>query len=182
MADGKCDGRTPLLQSHPTSEATAPPVNQPQAANYHHSPYQNVPPAEHYAYVNQGGHVTSSYATYVSRGAENQGQFSLVQPNDYFPLSVFVTFCCCFPFGLVAILMSLQVRSRFKNNDYEGALKASQSAKVFSILAILCGTILIIGGVAVIVATSVSASVHPEPPDYSSIYDEPTEWNGNKYM
>ena len=39
--------------------------------------------------------------------------------------SVVVTFLCCVPFGLVAIVYGLQVGPKFRKGDYEGSQRAS---------------------------------------------------------
>jgi hypothetical protein len=49
-------------------------------------------------------------------------------PN-YLVQSILVTLCCCWPLGIVAIIEAAQVNSKLQAGDYEGAVRASQSAK-----------------------------------------------------
>jgi hypothetical protein len=49
-------------------------------------------------------------------------------PN-YLVQSILVTLCCCWPLGIVAIIQAAQVNSKLQAGDYEGAVRASQSAK-----------------------------------------------------
>lgn len=49
-------------------------------------------------------------------------------PN-YLVQSILVTFCCCLPFGIVAIIFAAQVNSKLAAGDYAGAVAASNSAR-----------------------------------------------------
>lgn len=49
-------------------------------------------------------------------------------PN-YLVQSILVTLFCCLPFGVVAIIYAAQVNSKLQVGDYEGAVKASNTAK-----------------------------------------------------
>ena len=51
------------------------------------------------------------------------------------------TICCCTPLGIVAIVYSSQVMSRYNRGDYAGALMASQRAQLWLILAFVLGLI-----------------------------------------
>ncbi|PIK41572.1 putative proline-rich transmembrane protein 1 [Apostichopus japonicus] len=55
-----------------------------------------------------------------------------IQPNDYLGFAIFVTICCCLPFGIVGIIKATEVRSRFISGDYQGAEDSSRSAKNWS--------------------------------------------------
>eukprot|EP00057_Strongylocentrotus_purpuratus_P018736 XP_011673210.1 PREDICTED: proline-rich transmembrane protein 1-like [Strongylocentrotus purpuratus] len=50
-------------------------------------------------------------------------------PRDYFVSALFVTFCCCLPFGIVALIKSIEVQHRSAVGDYRGAAKASLEAE-----------------------------------------------------
>jgi len=52
-------------------------------------------------------------------------------PN-YLPQAILTTIFCCLPFGIVAIVYAAQVNSKLAAGDYEGALSASKSAKLWS--------------------------------------------------
>ena len=52
-------------------------------------------------------------------------------PN-YLPQAILSTIFCCLPFGIVAIVYAAQVNSKLAAGDYEGALSASKSAKLWT--------------------------------------------------
>ncbi len=51
-------------------------------------------------------------------------------PN-YLVQSILVTLFCCLPFGIPAIVYAAQVDSKLAVRDYSGAVRASQSAKMW---------------------------------------------------
>ncbi|KAJ8049450.1 Proline-rich transmembrane protein 1 [Holothuria leucospilota] len=61
--------------------------------------------------------------------------------KDYFCLALFVTLCCCFPFGLVALVKSNEVKTRAAYGDQQGALEASESAKMWSYAGLIFGLV-----------------------------------------
>ena len=52
-------------------------------------------------------------------------------PPNYLVQSIIVTLCCCLPLGIVAIVFSAQVNSKFAAGDMAGAAEASNKAKLF---------------------------------------------------
>jgi hypothetical protein len=56
--------------------------------------------------------------------------------ENYLIPSIFATLCCCLPFGIVALVYSAQVNSRFASGDIAGAQLASNRAKLWMKLAI----------------------------------------------
>jgi hypothetical protein len=52
-------------------------------------------------------------------------------PPNYLVQSIIVTLCCCLPLGIVAIVFSAQVNSKFAAGDTAGAADASAKAKMF---------------------------------------------------
>lgn len=44
--------------------------------------------------------------------------------------------CCCIPFGIVPIIFSMQVKSKWANGDFEGAKTASSNAKLWAWISI----------------------------------------------
>lgn len=54
-------------------------------------------------------------------------------PNipSYLAHSILVTLFCCVPFGIVAIVYAAQVSSKLAAGDYQGAMNASNSAKMW---------------------------------------------------
>ena len=52
-------------------------------------------------------------------------------PN-YLVQAILVTLFCCLPFGIVAIVYAAQVNSKIAIGDYNGAVQASNNAKIWS--------------------------------------------------
>ena len=67
-----------------------------------------------------------------------QGGFREKPPN-YLVWSILATICCCWPLGIPAIIFAAQVDRRFNDGNYEGAVDASNKAKLFSWLALAGG-------------------------------------------
>ena len=63
----------------------------------------------------------------------------LQSPPTYLVCAILSTFCCCLPFGIVALVYSLGVKSRFDSGNYEGAKKYSERAALWVILAFVFG-------------------------------------------
>ena len=61
-------------------------------------------------------------------------------PN-YLVQSILVTFCCCLPVGIVAIVYSAQVNSKVAGGDISGAQQASQSARLWGWIAFGLGAV-----------------------------------------
>ena len=55
-------------------------------------------------------------------------------PN-YLAQSILVTLFCCVPFGIVSIVYSAQVNGKVQAGDIQGALNASQKAKMWGWIA-----------------------------------------------
>ncbi|XP_063971472.1 proline rich transmembrane protein 1B-like isoform X1 [Lytechinus pictus] len=53
-------------------------------------------------------------------------------PNDYFGFALFVTICCCLPFGIVGLIKSSEVKNRAAGGDYNGATISSSEARRWS--------------------------------------------------
>jgi hypothetical protein len=53
------------------------------------------------------------------------------KPKNYLVQSILVTLFCCLPFGVVAIVYSAQVDSKYRAGDYAGALHASKRASMW---------------------------------------------------
>jgi len=72
-------------------------------------------------------------------------------PRDYLVWSIITTICCCFWFGIVAIIKSVRARDAISNGDREGAMEASRTAKICNILGTVFGIITLIGVIVVYV-------------------------------
>lgn len=57
--------------------------------------------------------------------------------------AILTTLFCCMPFGIVAIVFAAQVGSKQDAGDYDGARRASQSARTWCWVAAGCGLVII---------------------------------------
>jgi len=65
-------------------------------------------------------------------------------PKSWLVESILVTLFCCLPFGIAGIVNAARVESRFFAKDYEGAIRASQEAKKWTIVSFAVGLIIIL--------------------------------------
>lgn len=66
-----------------------------------------------------GGYVPSGYG-YAAAGPP---------PPNYLAQAILTTLLCCLPFGIVSIVKSTQVNSKWSAGDAQGAREASEAAK-----------------------------------------------------
>ena len=66
-----------------------------------------------------------------------------VQPqvSNYLVPAILTTICCCLPFGIVAIVFAAQVNAKLQAGDIQGAKQSSDKAKMWCLVALLCGVI-----------------------------------------
>lgn len=62
-------------------------------------------------------------------------------PPTYLAWSIVVMLLCCLVPGIVALVYSTKVSSRYSNGDYAGAKSASESAALWIIVTVVCGII-----------------------------------------
>ncbi|XP_033124523.1 proline rich transmembrane protein 1B-like [Anneissia japonica] len=79
--------------------------------------------------------------------------------NNFLGMAIFVTLCCCLPFGIVGIVYSVDSSSRFDRGDDAGTLSAASSAKNWSIAGLVCGIVFII--VYIILYATVLSTSYP---------------------
>lgn len=60
-------------------------------------------------------------------------------PPSYLVWAILSTFCCCQIFGIIAIIYAAKVQPKYDRGDYDGAVKASESAALWIILSFVCG-------------------------------------------
>ena len=65
-------------------------------------------------------------------------------PKNWMTEAVLVTLCCCQPLGIVALIKSSEVNSKYNAGDYAGAEKSSADAKKFVMLGFFIGLPLVI--------------------------------------
>ena len=80
-----------------------------------------------------------------------------VMPPNYLVWSILVTHLCCLPGGIVAIVYSTQVSSRFLQGDYEGANASSRNARKWAIISAVAGAVIGIIYAIIIAVTGASA-------------------------
>ena len=62
-------------------------------------------------------------------------------PPTFMVWAIVATICCCLPAGIVAIIFSSKVSTKYFSRDYEGARKASERAQIWIIISIVLGII-----------------------------------------
>lgn len=62
-------------------------------------------------------------------------------PPTYFVWSVLATVLCCFIPGIIGIVYSSMVSSRYYTGDIEGAHRASRNAEICIIISIVLGVV-----------------------------------------
>ena len=71
----------------------------------------------------------------------NQNENSPMCPKTWLVESILTTIFCCLPLGIMGIVYSSSVESRYINGDYEGARKKSAKANEMVILSFVFGII-----------------------------------------
>lgn len=89
------------------------------------------------AYGPGGG--STQYWHFDSRNAGQEQRPPM--PSTYLPWSLIVTLVCCMPLGIVAIIYSSMVESRYAAGNYAGAQSASSAAKYWCIAGAILGAL-----------------------------------------
>ncbi|SEK22743.1 Interferon-induced transmembrane protein [Aquimarina amphilecti] len=66
------------------------------------------------------------------------------RPNNHLALAIISTILCCLITGIVSIIYSTQVNSKYDAGDYEGAVAASKNAKLWGLIGIGMGVVIAI--------------------------------------
>ena len=64
-----------------------------------------------------------------------------VMPPNYLVWSILAALLCCLPGGIVAIIYSTQVSSRFQQGDYAGANESSRNARKWVIISAIAAAV-----------------------------------------
>jgi len=67
------------------------------------------------------------------------------RPNNHLALAIISTILCCLITGIVSIIYSTQVNTKYDAGDYAGAEAASKNAKLWALIGIGAGVIFLIG-------------------------------------
>ncbi|MCM1504653.1 MAG: CD225/dispanin family protein [Muribaculum sp.] len=68
-------------------------------------------------------------------------------PQSYLAWSLIATLLCCLPLGIVAVIYSTLVESRYAAGNYAGSLRASETAKGWCIASAIAGFLYYCGGI-----------------------------------
>ncbi|MCC1483717.1 CD225/dispanin family protein [Winogradskyella immobilis] len=85
------------------------------------------------------------------------------RPNNYLILGIITTFLCCNVTGVVSIIYAAQVNAKWEGGNYEGAISDSKNAKLWGLIGliggfVLIGFVMLIYGAALIAAFSSAGS------------------------
>lgn len=75
---------------------------------------------------------------------EQQIQQPQSPPPNYLVFAILVTIFCCQILGIVSIVYAAQVNSKWNAGDYQGALDASKNAKIWALVSLFSGLIIIL--------------------------------------
>lgn len=79
-------------------------------------------------------------------------------PPNYLVWAIVTTLLCCLPLGIVSIVFSTQVNTKWMAGDQPGAVKASRNAKNFAIASAAAGAVVLLVGVLLAVLGAVGTS------------------------
>jgi hypothetical protein len=85
------------------------------------------------------------------------------KPPNYLIQSILVTFCCCLPLGIVAIVYAAQVDSKWNAGDHQGSILASKNANKWSWIAFGLGIVVNIAVIALQVVAAGVAATQAQP-------------------
>ena len=101
------------------------------------TPASHAPHANPATYPNQAGEAApASYMGHVRPAAQSEPM-----PPTFLVWSVVCTILCCTIPGIVAIINSAKVSSKFYEGDMEGARRASRNAEIWIIISFVLGVI-----------------------------------------
>lgn len=112
------------------SRVTPPPVPE-EFSPAHHNLQESYPSDSH-------GPVPPIPASYSPLSEERARE---PMPPTFMLWAVLATICCCLPAGVVAIVFSSSVSSKYFARDYKGARRASRNAEIWIIVSIVAGII-----------------------------------------
>ena len=90
----------------------------------------------------QGGYGAGGQGPgYPAGGYGQPGGYGGPPPPNYLVWSILVTVLCCLPLGIVSIVFSSQVNSKWNAGDQAGAADSSRKAKQFAIWGAVIGVV-----------------------------------------
>ncbi|GAA3807032.1 hypothetical protein GCM10022226_28940 [Sphaerisporangium flaviroseum] len=91
-------------------------------------------------YGQQGGYPPPGGGGY-GYGQQPYGGGGPAAPDNHLVPAILTTIFCCLPFGIVSIVKSSQVNSKWAVGDYQGAIAASEEAKTWWKRALIWGIV-----------------------------------------
>jgi len=79
-------------------------------------------------------------------------------PDNYLVWAIVSTVLCCLPLGIVSIIFSTQVNSKWAMGDYAGAQDSSRKAKNFAIYAVIGSFVAVLLYVLLVVVLGIASS------------------------
>lgn len=128
-------GHAPGAPVTPPQTPGQPPA-QPMAGGAQQAPFSQTPP--------QFGQSQFHAAPVQPAGpamAATTPEERPVMPQTYMLWSILSLICCCLPAGIVAVIMSARVSSKYYEGDYEGAQRASRNAEIWIIVSFVLGVL-----------------------------------------
>lgn len=122
--------------AEPIESATSPtPPENPETEEERSEPQILTPPP----YVEEPQPIVPPQLQSEPPAIKEQG--SEPMPDTYLLWSVIITILCCFIPGVIAIINSARVSSKYYTGDIEGAKRASRNAQIWCIVSIVAGVI-----------------------------------------
>lgn len=100
-----------------------------------HRPAAQIPGLQ-FAAARQGFETPPSYAA-GNYPRQNLGP----QPPNNLVWAILATVLCCLPLGVVSLVFAAQVDSFYSRGEYQKAVDASNKAKTWAIVSVVCGLI-----------------------------------------
>lgn len=79
-------------------------------------------------------------------------------PDNYLVWAILTTVLCCLPLGVVSIVFSSQVNSKWAMGDVAGAQEASRKARKFAIWSGIAAVVVLVLGLVLVVAGGLLAA------------------------
>lgn len=74
----------------------------------------------------------------------NAGNMPQEKPGNYLVLAIITTFFCCQITGVVSIIYAARVNAKWDGGDYAGAQEDSKNAKLWGLIGLIGGGILLL--------------------------------------